>query len=181
MKRMLLFVLLLVTTVVSKAQDTPAVKQPAPHNVRHGPPVVASIVLLEACAAGFSWYAAQPCYYGDKVMGTIYGATGIGFLAVLQSEYRASQPFSEKMGNAVTMLGLTYGMSRLAVYNLTVDSKETSDRRVVRNFIEFNAAYIIPFAAGAITERALRKYDKKTEKRTGLYFTGNGIMLTVGL
>jgi hypothetical protein len=179
MKSFLLTALILTVHLTCQAEDTAAlVKDP---KVKHRVPVVAALILFEATAAGFSWYSAQPQYYGDKIMGGIYAATSVAFLAVSQSEWRANHPTSWKIGNAVTMIGLSYGMARLALYNLTADKKEPSNKRVVRNFVEFNAAYMIPFSAGMLTELLLEKHNKKSASRTALHFAGTGMMLTIGL
>ena len=148
---------------------------------RHGPPLAASIVLFEVIATGFSAYAAAPQYYGDKIMGGIYGASAVLMPIMMLNEYMDHGKIDEQfIPDVITTLGISYGLSRLATYNLLQASNDNPDKRLTRNLIEFHTTYLIPFALGGLAEMYLNQ-KHGPNNRVNLYFAGNGFTLNIKL
>ena len=148
---------------------------------RHGPPLAASIVLFEVFATGFSAYAAAPQYYGNKVMGGIYGVSAILMPIMMLNEYMDHGKIDEQfIPDVVTTLGISYGLSRLATYNLLRSGNDGADKRLIRNLIEFHTTYLVPFAIGGIAGLYL-KHRHQPNNKVSVYFTGNGFILNVKL
>jgi len=148
---------------------------------RHGPPLAASIVLFEVLATGFSAYAASPQYYGDKVMGGIYGASAVLMPIVMLNEYMDHGKIDGQfVPDVVTTLGISYGLSRLAAYNLLQAGNDDGNKRLTRNLIEFHTTYLVPFAIGGLAELYMKQHQQPNN-RVSVYFTGNGFILNIKL
>ena len=147
----------------------------------YGPPLAASIVLFEVIATGFSAYATAPQYYGDKVIGAIYGTSAILMPIMMLNEYMDHGKIDEQyIPDMITTMGISYGLSRLATYNLLQAGNDNENKRLTRNLIEFHTTYLVPFAIGGLAELYL-KQRHQPKNRVRVFFTGNGVLLNVKL
>jgi len=190
LKGVMLAVVLILTTLidaVAQTKDTTALnKNPSYDNrlpkVRCGPPLSAGIFIFEVCAFGFSYYASKPEYYGDKAMGVIYGGSAILISIAMFNEYISHGKIEKKyIPDVISTLLIGYGLSRMAVYNLTVAKSTDFRQRYNRNIIEFHTTYLVPFAVGELAEVLLKRNDKKSINKTTLNFTGTGLRLSIKL
>ena len=161
----------------TKAQDSVYIS-PDLNKIRRGPPIAVGVVLLEAVAGGYSYVASKPQWYGDKIMGGVYAASSIVLLAVGVNEYIYNKgDRKQQICGSILYLGLSYGLSRLAVYNLLQADGQSFTSRFNRNFIEFNAAYLVPGALYCLSEICFLGFPGRSVGKTSIYYTGNGLTL----
>lgn len=182
--------LMLITTCSFAQADSLPAKPSVESFPHHKPKVAGSIVssvLAEGLIACISSAASNTEDHGDKIIGWTYAGTSAAMLTLficdwakksnrLDSNYKRN-----RITNAITMLGMSYGFSRIATYNLYQATGDSRNKRFVRNMIESNCAYIVPLIASGFVDRLLaRKHqpDKKVQSR--VYFDGRnlGLVLT---
>ena len=164
----------------SKAQDSVSAGQHK--KFRCGPSVVGGIFLLEGVAGMYSYVASKPSWYGDKIMGGVYAGASLALVGIGIGEFIGSQGDpQEQICGSILYAGISYGLSRLAVYNLFQARGLSFRSRFNRNFIEFNAAYIVPGALYLLSESCFSKFNDRSKGKTSLYFTGNGVMFAMNL
>ena len=130
---------------------------------RCGPPIAAGLVIGEAILIGFSYYAAKPQAYGDKVMGGIYAGSSVATVVYLPFYWfgkanRKDPGFKkDRIWTSIMLAGMGYGFSRLALYNLLQAEGDNSSQRFARNIIEVNTAYIVPITLGILIRNLMNK------------------------
>lgn len=152
---------------------------------RHGSP--GGLIVVEAFLIGISYYASKPRASGDKVVGGLYAISAAALLAYTpfywtNKKNNLDPDFkNDRIWNAVTMVGLGYGFSRIANYNLFNSDGHSFDRRFKRNLIESHTAYFIPIITGALIEKALSKKKQHNKVQTSLNLDMTSLHLTVRL
>ena len=115
-------------------------------------------------------------------MGGVYAASSIAVLGIGIGEYiNNAGDRKEQICGSILYLGISYGLSRLAVYNLFQAEGQSSLSRSNRNFIEFNAAFIGPAVLYCLSELCFNKFSKKSKDKMSFYFTGNSLMFAMNL
>jgi len=143
--------------------------------------VLPNLLIAEAFILGTSYYAAKPDAYGDKVIGWLYAGSSAAMLVYIpfywtdKSDKLDSDFKKDRIWNMVTMVGLTYGFSRIATYNLLKSDGDNFNKRFKRNLIESHAAYFIPILTGALTEKLLFKNKPNRKVQSSLYFDGSNL------
>jgi hypothetical protein len=149
--------------------------------------IIVSSVLAEALITGISAAASNTEDHGDKIIGWTYAGCSAAMLTLficdlakknnrLDSNYKRN-----RITNAITMLGMSYGFSRIATYNLYQANGDSRNKRFVRNMIESNCAYIVPLIVSGIADRLLAKKHRSDKKvQSSVYFNGHnlGLVLT---
>ncbi len=127
----------------TKAQDSLSAGQHK--NFRCGPGVIGGIFLLEGGAAVYSYIASKPSWYGDKIMGGLYVGASVALVGIGIGEFIGNRGDpQEQICGSILYVGISYGLSRLAVYNLFQAEGRSFLSRFNRNLIEFNATYNSP-------------------------------------
>lgn len=158
-----------------------------PHNKPTVARIIVSSVLAEGLITGISAAASNTKDHGDKIVGWTYAGCTAAMLTLFICDWakKNNRPDSNykrnRITNAITMLGMSYGFSRIATYNLYQANGDSRNKRFVRNMIESNCAYIVPLIAGGIADRLLAKKHRPDKKvQSSLYFNGHnlGLVLT---
>jgi hypothetical protein len=150
---------------------------------RHGS--IVHFVVAEALIVGTSYYASKPGAYGDKVIGWLYAASSAAMLVYIpffwtdKSNNLDNDFKKDRIWNTVAMVGLSYGFSRIATYNLLRSEGDTFNTRFKRNLIESHAAYFIPIVTGALTQKLLFRKTTNSKVKTNLQFDGSNVYLTM--
>lgn len=131
---------------------------------------VAGLIAAELLIGGMSYYASLPKAHGDKVIGWLYAGAAAATLIYLPFYWFDKENNADRVWNMITMLGLSYGFSRIATYNLLHSDDDPFHTRFTRNLLEMHAAYIIPIALGALVEKWTDNKRKK-KNQTGLGFS----------
>jgi hypothetical protein len=158
-----------------------------PHHKKSVAGAIVSFVLAEGIVTGISSIASNTEDHGDKIIGWTYAGGSAAMLTIficnwakkpnrLDSNYKR-----DRITNAITMLGMSYGFSRIATYNLYKANGDSRNKRFVRNMIESNCAYIVPIIAGGFVDRLLARKPRPDKKvKSSVYFDGRnlGLVLT---
>jgi hypothetical protein len=144
---------------------------------RHGPGVpVFGLILVETFFVATSSYAAHPRSHGDEVMGWYYATVSAAILVAtpfyLAGDEAKWGSKKDRAWNSIMMLGMSYGFSRLATYNLLHADGDASNTRFTRNLIEVHAAYLVPMIVTALGRSLVYKKKNKSNVETSLMFDG---------
>jgi hypothetical protein len=182
MKLSLLFKLLLFLLSVSmvygqdhqqNVMDPPEKADSIKH--RHSPGL-GKLIFAEAFFVGTSYYAAQPEAHGDQVMGWFYASASAAMLVsipfYLAGKKMDGETKKDRAVNSIIMLGLSYGLSRVATYNLLHADGDASSTRFTRNLIEIHATYLVPLGIALLVDSLLHKKKNKSNVETSLMFDG---------
>lgn len=185
LKLLTAFSLTLFSVVIFAQVDSNNVTQ-MPDTVRpiriHGS--LAHFIVAEVLMVGTSYYASKPSAYGDKVTGWLYAGSSAVMLVYIPFYWTDKNNNidpklkKEKIWNTITMVGLSYGFSRIARYNLLKSSGDTFATRLKRNLIESHAAYFVPILTGIMIQKLLFKNKPTSKTRTTLQFDGSNLYLT---
>ena len=157
---------------------------------RHKPTVAGTIIRLAVCEGlllASSSAASNTQDHGDKIMGWTYAAYSALALtlyicnSVKKSNRLDSNYQKNKISNAIISLGITYGLSRIAMYNLYQANGDSRNKRFTRNLVENNCAFIVPIATAALVDRLLAaKHRSEKKVQSSVYFDGRnlGLVLT---
>ena len=179
------FLVLLTSLAVAQADSSNRTQSPdtTRRTIRQG--FIGRFIVAEALLIGTSYYASKPGAYGDKVVGWLYAGSSAALLLYMPFYWTSksnhlNQNFKkDRIWNAVTMVGLSYGFSRIATYNLLNSDGDTFRTRFKRNIIESHAAYFSPILSGLLTQKLLIKNKPHNKVQTNLLFDGSGLYLTV--
>ena len=100
--------------------------------------VLPNLLIAEAFILGTSYYASKPNTYGDKVIGWLYAGSSAAMLVYIpfywtgKSNKLDSDFKKNRIWNMVTMVGLSYGFSRIATYNLLKSDGDNFNKRFKR-------------------------------------------------
>jgi hypothetical protein len=144
----------------------------------------AHVIISEFIIAGMSAYASGT-NSGPKVMGGLYALASAGCLIYIpfywfNKENRKDPDFkTDRIWNAVTLLGLSVGYAGVARYNLARSDGHSFGTKFANNFLGVNATVIGSVAAGALMEKLLHKKKGNSKVQTYLQWQGNGVSLVV--
>ena len=147
--------------------------------------VLPNLLIAETFVIGTSYYASKPDAYGDKVIGWLYAGSSAAVLVYIPFYWTAksnkldSDFKKDRIWNTVTMIGLSYGFSRIATYNLLKADNDNFDKRFKRNLIESHAAYFIPILTGLLTQKLLFKNKPSDKVQSSLYFDGSNLNFAI--
>jgi hypothetical protein len=187
MKKLLFFICLILLCGASYSQGDSGIFSNHRDTVKqyHQQGSLVNVIVAEALIIGASYLAAEPKAYGDKMVGWMYAGGSAALLVYipfyLTNKGNNSDPDFKKhrTWNTVTMLGLSYGFSRVATYNLIHGKGDPFNTRLKRNLIEIHAAYIVPIFAGGLLGKYVLKNKPTTKVKTNLQFDGSNVYLTM--
>jgi hypothetical protein len=137
--------------------------------------------MAEAFILGTSYYASKPKALGDKVIGWMYAGSSASMLIYIPFYWtnKSNKLYpdfkKDRIWNTVTMVGFSYGFSRIAKYNLLKANNDNFNKRFKRNIIESHAAYFIPIFTGLLTQKLLFKNNPRDKIQSSLYFDGSNL------
>lgn len=184
------FCLLLIINFSFAQADSLSEKPSMEVSPRHSPTVAGKIIRLAVCEGllvASSSAASNTKDHGDKIMGWTYAAYSAFSLTLFicnsakKSNRLDSNYQKNRISHAIISLGISYGLSRIATYNLYQANGDSRNKRFTRNLIENNCAFIVPIATAALVDRLLAgKHRAEKKVQSSVYFDGRnlGLVLT---
>jgi hypothetical protein len=180
---LLLFILSVSMVYGQDHQQNLTDRPPEADSIKHRRgPGLAGLIFTEAFFVGTSYYAAQPEAHGDQVMGWFYAGASAAMLVSIPFYLTGKMDGENKKDrawNSIMMLGMSYGFSRVATYNLLHADGDASRTRFTRNLIEIHAAYLVPVIVTALGRSLLHKKKNKSNVETSLMFDGRTLKLAM--